>query len=788
MDRLQVGDPGQIGPFRLLGRLGDGGMGRVYLGQSPGGRKVAIKVVHPHHASNPDFRRRFAREVATARQVGGFHTAAVVGADPDADPPWMATAYIPGPSLAQAVDQDGPLDEEGVRQLGAALAEGLAAIHDCGLIHRDLKPGNVIMADDGPRIIDFGIAKGAEATALTESSAVIGTLRYMSPEQLNGLELTPQSDIFALGTVLAFAATGHDPFRAPTIPAVITRILTGPPDLESLSGDLRGVIADCLAKDPGTRPGPGDVLARLSGLQAHDPTMAGGPAPVPAAAPVPEAGPVLEAVPSPESGRTEAGEPAHAATREPSAESTVSVRPGVAPPPRPVTHRRPAPTSWVGRHRLPVIASACAVIVAAAVALPFVLSSPASSSPSSTPPPSSPSSSSSSAPASSSASASGAFPAGLSVSSFTADIASTMSRFKPLTAAATQGAASLQVGVILPDTTSSTRWVEFDAPYLKEAFTDAGYTAAQFRIDNAQGNDATQLNDATTDINLGAKVLIVCPLDEPTGAAIAELAQQKGITLIAYDRAIFQASHTYYVSFGTEKVGELIGQGFEACVKSWGIKNPKVYILNGGEDVDPNALSFADGYNKVVWGQAAKTVAAGATNSLGYSLVAENFAPGWDNTKGGTIFQQAWVANPSINATIEANDGLANAVITALKAAGVKPGTIPTTGQDASVQGMAWTLQGYQCGSVYKAVYLEAQDAVSLATILLAGKTPPAALLNGTTVDPADSSITEPSSLLTPMWVTKSNMESTVVKDGFDTASAICALAGYSLCSADGIG
>ena len=270
MDRLQAGDPGQVGAFRLLGRLGEGGMGRVFLGESRGGRKVAIKVVHPHYANDPEFRRRFAREVAAARQVGGFHTAAVVGADPEADPPWMATAYIPGPSVADAIARRGPLDRAEVGRLGAALAEGLAAIHECGLIHRDLKPGNVILAEDGPRIIDFGIAKGADATALTGSSAVIGTLRYMSPEQLNGQELTPQSDVFALGTVLAYAATGHDPFQAPTIPGVITRILSGPPDLDPLSGELRGIIADCLAKDPSSRPSPGDLLARFSRPAPHE--------------------------------------------------------------------------------------------------------------------------------------------------------------------------------------------------------------------------------------------------------------------------------------------------------------------------------------------------------------------------------------------------------------------------------------------------------------------------------------------------------------------------------------
>jgi len=350
------------------------------------------------------------------------------------------------------------------------------------------------------------------------------------------------------------------------------------------------------------------------------------------------------------------------------------------------------------------------------------------------------------------------------------------------------GASSLQVGVILPDTTSSTRWVDFDAPYFKEAFTDAGYTSSQFRIDNAQGIDATQLSDATADINLGAKVLIVCPLDGPTGVAIAKLAEQKGVILIAYDRAIFQGTDTYYVSFDGEKVGELIGAGFNQCLTSWGVKNPQVYVLNGGEDTDPNAIAFATGYNKVVFNQPAKSVAAGAKGTAdGATLVAENFAPGWDNTKGGTIFQQAYTANPKINATIEANDGLANAVITDLKSAGVKPNTIPTTGQDATAQGMAYILQGYQCGSVYKPVYKEVQDAVSVATILLAGQKVPPALLNGTATDSADTSITEPASLLSATWVTKSNIESTVVADKFDTASAICALAGASVCAANGI-
>jgi D-xylose transport system substrate-binding protein len=378
-------------------------------------------------------------------------------------------------------------------------------------------------------------------------------------------------------------------------------------------------------------------------------------------------------------------------------------------------------------------------------------------------------------------------PANLSTSSFGVEIAQEMSQFKSLTQFATKGDNSLQVGVILPDTTSSTRWVDFDQPYLNDAFADAGYTQAQYRIDNAQGSDATELDDATADINLGAKILLVTPLDGPTGVAIAKEAESKGVTVIAYDRAIFQGSSTYYVSFNNELVGELIGKGFNQCLTDWKVSKPQVFVLNGGEDTDPNAISFAEGYNKVVWGQEAKSVNAGATSSTGAKLVGENFAPGWDNTKGGTIFQQEFTAHPSINATIEANDGLSNAVITDLKTDGVKPNTVPTTGQDATAQGMAWILEGYQCGSVYKAVYKEAQDAVAMATILLAGDTPPSALMNSTTTDPANSSITEPASLLTPVWVTKANMESTVVADKFDTASAICAIAGASACSTAGI-
>ena len=344
------------------------------------------------------------------------------------------------------------------------------------------------------------------------------------------------------------------------------------------------------------------------------------------------------------------------------------------------------------------------------------------------------------------------------------------------------------VGVILPDTTSSTRYVNFDAPYLTKAFTTAGFATSDFKIDNAQGSDATELADAQADISLGAKVLIVDPLDSTVGAQIQSYAQSHGVKMISYDRATFQGSNTYYVSFDNVQVGKLIGQGFLDCVTAWGVSKPQVFTLDGGEDTDPNAVSFAQGYNTVVWGNDTTPQKAGATNSQGMTLVGDQVAPGWDNAKGGAVFQQQFTAHPNINATIEANDGLGNAVIQVLKNSGVGAKKIPTTGQDATLQGMINVLQGYQCGSVYKAVYLEAQDAVALATILRAGLTPPAALVNGKTTPPQGVSGTEqPASLLVPVWVNAQNMGSTVVKDQFVTASALCGAVGAAVCTANNI-
>jgi serine/threonine protein kinase len=274
---LEADDPGQIGAYRLLGRLGEGGMGKVFLGASPGGRKVAVKLIRPEYADNAEFRQRFAREVAAARQVGGFHTALVVDADPDADPPWMVTSFIPGPSLGAQVAEHGPLDPAEVYALGAALAEGLAAVHACGLVHRDLKPGNIILAGDGPRIIDFGIARSATATTITETGTAIGTVPYMSPEHLGAGEIVAASDVFCLGAVLTFAAIGHAPFDAPQPSAVIGRILTQPPDLSPLTGSLHDIISDCLEKDPHRRPSLDSLLASFGNVHPATPDARTGP-------------------------------------------------------------------------------------------------------------------------------------------------------------------------------------------------------------------------------------------------------------------------------------------------------------------------------------------------------------------------------------------------------------------------------------------------------------------------------------------------------------------------------
>ncbi|MFC8241098.1 serine/threonine-protein kinase [Streptomyces chartreusis] len=265
MQPLGVDEPTVVGPYRLLGRLGSGGMGRVYLGRSAGGRTVAVKIVHPHFALDEEFRARFRREVEAARRVGGAWTAPVLDADPEAPVPWVATAYAAGPSLTSAVADSGALPPHSVRALGAGLAEALAAVHELGLVHRDVKPSNVLLTLDGPLLIDFGIARAMDGTAsLTSTGVSIGSPGYMSPEQILGKGATGAADVFSLGAVLAYAATGEPPFSGDSSAALLYKVVHEEPELDALDGELRELVAACLVKDPGARPAPAEVARRLA--------------------------------------------------------------------------------------------------------------------------------------------------------------------------------------------------------------------------------------------------------------------------------------------------------------------------------------------------------------------------------------------------------------------------------------------------------------------------------------------------------------------------------------------
>ncbi|MFI6036016.1 PQQ-binding-like beta-propeller repeat protein [Streptomyces sp. NPDC051315] len=260
MDVLAPSDPARVGPYTLLGRLGAGTMGAVFLGRSTGGRTVAVKLIRPDLAGDPGFRARFRAEVAAARAVSGAFTAPVVDADPDAPVPWMATAFVPGISLHDAVAVAGPLPEPALRALTAGIAEALVSVHASGLTHRDLKPANVLLALDGPHVIDFGIARAAEGTALTATGRRLGTPAYMSPEQVMGHPLTPASDVFALGSTIAFAAKGSSLFGDGPEPEVLRRVVRDEPDLTAVPEGLRLTVAACLAKSPEERPAPREVV------------------------------------------------------------------------------------------------------------------------------------------------------------------------------------------------------------------------------------------------------------------------------------------------------------------------------------------------------------------------------------------------------------------------------------------------------------------------------------------------------------------------------------------------
>ncbi|MFC0598328.1 PQQ-binding-like beta-propeller repeat protein [Streptomyces palmae] len=264
LEALRPEDPQRVGRYQIMARLGAGGMGQVYLGRSPGARPVAVKVVRPDLARDGEFRRRFAREVEAARRVNGAFTAGVVDADPNGSPAWLATVYVPGVSLGEAVAEHGPWPARSTLVLGAGLAEALEAIHAADVIHRDFKPSNILLANDGPRVIDFGISVAGEASVLTHTGMVIGTPGFMSPEQLTGDHVGPASDVFSLGAILAYTATGIGPFGTGAPHALHYRAVHEQPDLASLPPELREVVSACLAKQPDSRPTVTSLLDRLA--------------------------------------------------------------------------------------------------------------------------------------------------------------------------------------------------------------------------------------------------------------------------------------------------------------------------------------------------------------------------------------------------------------------------------------------------------------------------------------------------------------------------------------------
>jgi D-xylose transport system substrate-binding protein len=332
-----------------------------------------------------------------------------------------------------------------------------------------------------------------------------------------------------------------------------------------------------------------------------------------------------------------------------------------------------------------------------------------------------------------------------------------------------------KVGVILPDTVSSARYTEFDAPYLTKALQTAGLPASQFSVQNAQGSDATELSLAQADMTNGASVLIMDPLDSGVGASIEKAAAAKGVAVIDYDRLTLGGSRKYYVSFDNVQVGKLIGQGLVSCVSAWGVKKPNVLIMYG-DPTDNNATLFGQGYNAVM----APDFSSGKWKKVGKA------AGTWDPPTAETEFQGQYTAHKNINAVLTPNDENAAPIIHYLQTLGVKAKTFPVTGQDATLIGLQNVLSGYQCGTAYKPIYLEAQAAAALAIYARAGVSPPAALVNGNTAD-TKANVQVPSVLLTPEWVTPSNMNSTVIADNFVPASQLCTSKYKAACTAAGI-
>ncbi|MFF3449588.1 serine/threonine-protein kinase [Streptomyces sp. NPDC002667] len=270
MMRLRREDPRVVGSFRLHRRLGAGGMGVVYLGSDRRGQRVALKVIRPDLAEDQEFRSRFAREVSAARRIRGGCTARLVAADLEADRPWFATQYVPGPSLHDKVAEEGPLSAADVAAVGAALSEGLVAVHEAGVVHRDLKPSNILLSPKGPRIIDFGIAWATGASTLTHVGTAVGSPGFLAPEQVRGVAVTPATDVFALGATLAYAATQDSPFGQGSSEVMLYRVVHEEPHLHGVPDALAPLVRACLAKDPEERPSTLQLSLRLKEIAARE--------------------------------------------------------------------------------------------------------------------------------------------------------------------------------------------------------------------------------------------------------------------------------------------------------------------------------------------------------------------------------------------------------------------------------------------------------------------------------------------------------------------------------------